>query len=524
MSASDRETPARGAPSPHAPIDPRRRSFLALALAAGVAPGIVACAHLRTWKSDPFALGIASGCPRPDGIVLWTRIAPGADPGAREPVGWELAADEGFRDVVRRGSELADADAAHSVHVEVRGLDPSRWYWYRFAAGDARSAVGRTRTAPAPGREEPLSFAIASCQRYDDGHYAAWRHLADEAPGLVVFLGDYVYESAPRKDRVRTHSGRGAARSLDDYRARYAQYKSDADLQRIHASAPWILTWDDHEVQNDYASDRGQDLAPDFLARRAAAYRAWWEHMPMPPSMRPEGPDLRVHDRYDWGALARFHVLDDRQYRDAHACPPPGRGGSTTVDVADCPDLLRADRTILGRAQERWLEEGLAQRDVRWNLIAQQTLMAPFTWAKDGRYWTDGWAGYPAARDRLFDAIVEREVANPVVLSGDVHCNYVCDLRRRVDDPPGAVIASEFCGTSISSAGLPQARVAAALPLNPHVKYGRSDERGYVALKLDRSRIEASLRVVSDVEDPNATIRTSARFVVEAGRPGPQPG
>jgi len=524
VSASDRETPARGAPSPHDPIDPRRRSFLALALAAGVAPGFVACAHLRTWKSDPFALGIASGCPRPDGIVLWTRIAPGADPGAREPVGWELAADEGFRDVVRSGSEFADADAAHSVHVEVRGLDPSRWYWYRFAAGDARSAVGRTRTAPAPGREEPLSFAIASCQRYDDGHYAAWRHLADEAPGLVVFLGDYVYESAPRKDRVRTHSGRGAARSLDDYRARYAQYKSDADLQRIHASAPWILTWDDHEVQNDYANDRGQDLAPDFLARRAAAYRAWWEHMPMPPSMRPDGPDLRVHDRYDWGALARFHVLDDRQYRDAHACPPPGRGGSTTVDVADCPDLLRADRKILGRAQERWLEEGLAQRDVRWNLIAQQTLMAPFTWTKEGRYWTDGWAGYSAARDRLFDAIVERKVANPVVLSGDVHCNYVCDLRRRVDDPPGAVIASEFCGTSISSAGLPQARVAAALPLNPHVRYGRSDERGYVALWLDRSRVEASLRVVSDVEDPNATIRTSARFVVEAGRPGPQPG
>ncbi len=511
-------------PPPHDPIDPRRRDLLALALAAGVAPAFVACAHRRTWKSDPFAFGVASGCPRPDSVVLWTRLATAAEPGAREQVGWELATDEGFRNVVRRGTEVVDADAAHRVHVQASGLEPSRWYWDRFPAGREASAAGRTRTAPAPGREEALAFAIASCQRYDDGLYAAWRHLADEAPDLVVFLGDYIYESAPRKDRVRTHSGTGAAKTLDDYRARYAQYKSDADLQRIHASAPWILTWDDHEVQNDYANDRGQDLAPDFLARRAAAYRAWWEHMPMPPSMRPLGPDLRVHDRYDWGTLARFHVLDDRQYRDAHACPPAGRGGSTTVNVADCPDFLRADRTILGSAQERWLEDGLAQRDVRWNLIAQQTLMAPFTWTTEGRYWTDGWAGYPAARDRLFDALVARKVANPVVLSGDVHCNYVCDIKRRVDDPPGAVIASEFCGTSIASTGLPQSRVAAALPLNPHVRYGRSDERGSVALKVDASRLDASLRVVSDVEDPNATIRTAARFSVESGRPGPQPG
>jgi alkaline phosphatase D len=511
-------------PPLHDPVDPQRRGLLALALAAGVAPAFVACAHLRTWKSDPFALGVASGCPRPDSVVLWTRLAPAAEPGAREQVGWELAIDEGFRNVVRRGTEVVDGDVAHSVHVQASGLEPSRWYWYRFTAGGEASVPGRTRTAPAPGREETLAFAIASCQRYDDGHYAAWRHLADEAPDLVVFLGDYIYESAPRKDRVRTHSGSGAAKTLDDYRARYAQYKSDADLRRIHASAPWILTWDDHEVQNDYANDRGQDLAPDFLARRAAAYRAWWEHMPMPPSMRPVGPDLRIHDRYDWGALARFHVLDGRQYRDVHACPPGGRGGSTTVNVADCPDLLRADRTLLGSAQERWLEDGLAHRDVRWNLIAQQTLMAHFTWTKEGRYWTDGWAGYPAARDRLLDAIVARKVANPVVLSGDVHCNYVCDIKRRVDDPPGAVIASEFCGTSIASAGLPQHRVAAALPLNPHVRYGRSDERGYVALKLGASRLDASLRVVSDVEDPNSTIRTSARFSVESGRPGPQPG
>ena len=238
--------------------------------------------------------------------------------------------------------------------------------------------------------------------------------------------------------------------------------------------------------------------------------------------MKPRDASLRVYDRYDWGALARFHVLDDRQYRDHHACPPPNRGGSTTVDLADCPELARADRTILGRDQERWLAEGLAQRDARWNFIAQQTLMAPFTWTKEGRHWTDGWAGYPGARDRLLDAIVEQRARDTVVLSGDVHCNYVCDLKRRVDDPPGAVIATELCGTSIASSGFTRERVAAALPLNPHIKHARPDERGYVAIKAGATRLDATLRVVSDVLDPNATVRTQARFTVEAGRPGAQ--
>ena len=509
----------REAPLP----DPRRRGLLALALAAGVAPAKVGCASVRAWPADPFALGVASGCPRPESVVLWTRLAPAAAPAAIETVAWEVATDASFRDVVRRGQETALAGDGHSVHAEVAGLEPARWYWYRFTAGDARSEAGRTRTAPSRGSEAPLAFAIASCQRWDDGHYAAWRHLADEAPDLVVFLGDYIYESAPRPNRVRMHVGDGPARTLDEYRARYAQYRSDANLRRAHAVAPWIVTWDDHEVQNDYASDRGEDLSPAFLARRAAAYQAWWEHMPVPRAMKPSDAALRVHDRYDWGSLARFHVLDDRQYRDYHACPRPGRAGSTTVDLAECPELARADRTLLGRDQERWLADGLAQRGARWNLIAQQTLVAPFTWTKEGRHWTDGWSGYPGARERLLDAIVERRASDTVVLSGDVHCNYVCDLKRRVDDPPDRVIASEFCGTSISSSGFTVERLAPALPLNPHIRYARPDERGYVALEVGATRVDASLRVVSDVLDPNASIRTAARFAVEAGRPGPQP-
>jgi alkaline phosphatase D len=500
-------------------ISLNRRHLLAAALAAGAAPSLVACANLGS-PEPCFSLGVASGTPRPDSIVLWTRLSPEAHPARVVEVRWELATDESFRHVVRSGVDHAEADWGHSVHVQVGGLEPARWYWYRFTALGQVSPVGRTRTAPAAGSLDPVAFAIASCQRWDHGHYAAWRHLADESPDLVLFLGDYIYEYGPVPGGVRTHQGLVDTRTLAQYRARYAQYKGDPDLQRAHASAPWVVTWDDHEVQNDYAADQGPFFAPAFLERRARAYQAWWEHMPLPLSTRPTGPGLQVFDRCDWGALARFHVLDNRQYRDPQACPPPGRGGGNTVDVGRCPDLVRPERTYLGATQERWLGDGLARGGVRWNFIAQQTLVAPFTWRPDGdRLWTDGWSGYPGARTRLLDQLAQPGVENPVVLGGDTHTHYVCDLHRR-GDPAAPVIATEFCGTSISSRGRSQAQLDAALPWNPHVHYGRRDERGYVAFRLAPGRLDARLRVVSDAADPRATVRTAATFHVESGQAG----
>lgn len=500
--------------------DRSRRSLLSLVLGSGAAPGLVACSHLGS-PSPCFGLGVASGCPRADSVVLWTRLSPDARPTGREPVRWELAEDEAFRRVVQRGDTFAEAAWGHSVHLQPGGLVPGRWYWYRFFAMGQVSPVGRTRTAPAPGSLAPLHFAIGSCQRWDHGHYAAWRHLADEAPDLVVFLGDYIYEYPSLPGAVRRHEGLVGTHTLAQYRARYAQYKSDPDLQRIHASAPWLVTWDDHEVQNDYAGEHSPVLNARFLQRRAHAYRAWWEHMPLPPATRPRAAGLQVHERFDWGALARFHVLDNRQYRDPQACPAPGFGGGSTVDLADCPALAHPDRSLLGATQERWLAAGLAGSSARWDLIAQQALMAPFTWRADApRHWTDGWSGYPAARQRLLDSLVANRVANPVVLGGDAHANYVCDLHQRADDPASPVVASEFCGTSISSRGRSQARLEEALPWNPHVRYGRTDERGYVAFRLEPERLEARLQVVSDARDPAATVRTAARFEVAAGRPG----
>jgi alkaline phosphatase D len=496
-----------------------RRALLAGVLAAGVAP-----AWLRQASAaEPrFALGVASGFPRPDGMVLWTRLT-GTELPPRVEVRWELAHDEGFRDIALQGSDWAVAEEAHSLHVEPLGLAPGRWYWYRFTALGDRSAAGRTRTAPATDALSTLDFAIASCQRYDVGHYAAWRQVASEPLDLVMFLGDYIYEYASRPDALRRHEG-GVAITLADYRARYAQYKADPLLQAAHAACPWLFIWDDHEVENDHAGGHSLSGDADFARRRAAAYQAWWEHLPLPRALRPTGVEARIYGAHDWGRLARILTVDGRQFRDPQACTPEGRGSAATVNRQDCAALADPRRTLLGARQESWLAS--AWDTARpWNLLAQTTLMARFSWTdpagpEGGRYWTDGWDGYAPCRARLLNGLAERRVRGAVVLGGDVHSHYVADLKQDFDDPRSPVLASEFCGSSITSLALPQERVDAARPFNPHIHLGRSDQRGYMAFHLDARRLEARVMAVDDARDLNSAVRVSARFVVDPTRPG----
>jgi len=502
-----------------------RRRVLNLSLATALAPAFVR--HAMAADTPRFALGIASGHPRADRLVLWTRLT-GEPLPERVDVRWELADDEAFKNIAASGTEVAEAAWAHSVHAEPTGLQPARWYWYRFSALGQQSAVGRTRTAPAPDAEvSALRFTIASCQRWDHGHYAAWRHMATQDLDLVLFLGDYIYEYASPPLAVRLHDG-PMARTLDQYRARYAQYKADPALQAAHAMAPWLAVWDDHEVENDYAADTPQTPDPFFNQRRAAATQAYWEHMPFPKAMRPRGTEMRLFDRCDWGTLARIHALDDRQYRDVQVCPKPGRHGSNTVPLKDCPDLLDPKRTLLGAEQERWLAQGWDEKRP-WNLLAQQTLMARFSWSDPtstvnpgGTYWTDGWDGYAPARKRLLSTVAERKLPNVVVLGGDVHSHYVADLKADYDDAKSTVIATEFCGSSITSHGLAQERINAALPLNPHVHYGRGDQRGYIGFTLTAKRLDASLFAVANPNDAASAVSVAARFSVEAGKPGAQ--
>ena len=514
---------------------PSRRAFLlraaSLGAACALAPGR---ALAQRFDRDPFALGVASGYPHSGGMTLWTRLAPlpmesggGMSPAAAE-VRWEVAADEGFRRIETSGKAVAAAAWAHSVHIDVNGLQPARPYWYRFRAGDAVSPVGRTATAPAADAAAArLRFAFASCQQYEQGWFVAYRHMAREDLDLVVHLGDYIYESSWGRNPVRSH-GSGQPYTLDEYRARHALYKTDEDLRAAHAAFPWIVTWDDHEVQNDYANERSQDLdQPEaFLARRAAAYQAYYEHMPLPAWARPRGPAMRLHTTLDFGSLASFYVLDDRQYRSHQACPPQGRGGSTVVREEDCPQRLDPALSLLGAAQEQWLAQSFGRSRAGWNIVAQQTLMA----RADRRpgpgadYWTDGWDGYPRARERLLASMTQQRLRNPVVISGDVHMSAVCDLKTNFDDPRSPIVATEIAGPSITSQGPSVNRVEALLRENPHIRFANGARRGYAMLDITPSLCVARLRTVTNAADRTSDVRTLASFGIDDGKAGAQRG
>ena len=512
---------------------PSRRNFLrnAAGLAAAALPLPRLLAQPR-FTENPFTLGVASGYPTLDGMVLWTRLAPqplagGGMPQAAVEVGWEVASDEAFHRIVRRGIEVAAPEWAHSVHVEVTGLMPARDYFYRFHAAGITSSTGRTRTAPAADAAvERMRFAFGSCQQYEQGYFAAYRHMAQEELDLVVHLGDYIYESSWGRSHVRKHDA-GEPVELEGYRNRYALYKSDRDLQAAHAAFPWVVTWDDHEVQNDYANDRSQTLnaRDEFLLRRAAAYQAYYEHMPLPRRMRPRGPDAMIYSRLNYGGLAVFHVVDDRQYRSYQVCTRPGRGGSNVVRADDCKERLDPQLTLLGAAQEQWLHDGLAANTGRWNVIAQQTLMAQVdrTVGVGQSFWTDGWDGYPKARERLLKFIEGKRVANPVVLSGDVHTFAVADLKSDFDQPGLPVIATEFCGGSITSQGPTQKQTQAWQAENPHIAYANGTRHGYVAMELTAQRCVARMRAVNE-KTPDSPVYTLAAWTVENGRPGARRG
>lgn len=510
-----------------------RRTFLAQSAALAALPWIGTRAEgspLRSpaFANDPFTLGVASGDPDSSGMVLWTRLAPaplephGGMPPAPVAVRWELSNDEGFRDVVRSGTAIATPQLAHSVHVEVAGLPPDRWYWYRFRAGDAASPVGRTRTMPAADAlPEKLRFAFASCQHYETGYFTAYQHMAQDQLDLVVHLGDYIYEGGPTKNKVRTHSGSGEINTLEDYRARHAQYRTDPLLSAMHAQCPWLVTWDDHEVENNYAGPIAQDPKDDpvaWLERRANAYQAYYEAMPLRRRSLPSGPHMQLYRRSTFGRLADFLVLDTRQYRTDQ---PNGDKASDLNDAA-----LNPANTLLGERQNGWVKASLLESESTWNVLAQQVMMALVdrTPGDERKYSMDQWPAAYHERVELMRWIAERQVSNPVVLTGDIHCNWVNDLRvddRQADTP---IVATEFVGTSITSGGNGQigTKVMESLQAeNAGVRFF-NPQRGYVRCDVTPGRWQSDYVVVEDVLKPGEPAITRASFVVENGKPGAQ--
>ncbi len=508
-----------------------RRAFLQTAAGSIAWPMLstAASAFVRrraVAKNDPFTLGVASGDPTPDGFVLWTRLAPQPleNGGGMQPeniqVRWEVAEDDGFAKVVAHGTAVATPELAHSVHVEVPGLEANRWYHYRFHAGDATSPVGRARTAPrADDIAQKLRFAFASCSHWESGLFTAYQHMAKEELDLVAHLGDYIYEGAAKSGAVRKHNS-PEIMTLDDYRNRHALYKTDEHLQAAHQLCPWLVTWDDHEFENNCAGDISEDSAvkpKDFLKRRVGAYQAYYEHMPLRAAQLPKGPNMKLYRRVGFGRLAEFAILDTRQYRSDQ---PNGDGNKPPSAASDDPR-----QTLLGKTQENWLYETLDASPAKWNVLTQQVMMARADRATGEAvtHSMDQWPGYEANRQRVLKHFAGKPSLNPVVITGDIHSNWVNDLQVKEQDRKSPVVGTEFVGTSISSGGngKPNQGTPSQMVENPFVRYW-SAERGYVSCEVTPERWTSHYRAVPEIAKPGGAVITRKTFVVENGRPGAQ--
>jgi len=483
----------------------------------------------------PFSLGVASGDPAPDGFVIWTKIAPkplersGGMPKRPVEVEWSVAADERMRQVEQKGAAIAHPELGHAVHVEIAGLQPARDYFYQFTVGGERSRVGRARTLPPFGASvAQLRFGVAGCQRYEDGYFTAFRHLAAERFDFVFHYGDYIYERRVMRPSeralpvVRVMPGDpDECYTLDDYRHRYSLHQVDSDLQAAHASAPFVMSYDDHEVDNDWAGDTTEEKTPPelFLLRRAAAFQAWYEHLPLRRAQMPRGPDILAYRRLAIGDLLSMNVLDTRLYRSPQACADGPRVR------ANCAEAFEANRTVLGEKQERWLYDGFRSAKARWTLLAQQVIMMRNDRDPDPNVFApslDKWDGAVAARDRLFTAIENTKLSNLVVVTGDIHRNWAGELKKNFADEKSATLGVEFVATSISSVGDGfdiNDNFKALLQQEPHIKFFNS-QRGYVRHVVTPDRWQADFQVLDKVSVPDGRLSTRKSFVLENGKPG----
>ncbi|RYD36782.1 MAG: alkaline phosphatase, partial [Verrucomicrobiaceae bacterium] len=478
----------------------------------------------------PFTLGVASGDPSADGFVLWTRLAPKPMEGGgmKEEsvwVDWQVAEDEGMSRIVASGREAAHADWAHSVHVEVANLKPDRWYWYQFKAGGEASPKARTRTLASPDQAadqtSTLRMAFASCQHWEAGHYTAYEHMLRENPDVVIHLGDYIYEGRGREGQLRRHVG-DEPMDLVSYRNRHAQYKTDPALQAMHQAAPWIVTWDDHEVENNYAGpipeEKAHSTPEAFLRRRAAAYQAYYEHMPLRAACVPKGPDMKLYRTVRHGRLVDFHVLDTRQYRTDQPY-----GGERAFPG---PEVMNPDGTLLGKTQREWLYSQMKTSPATWNVLAQQVMMARVDRAAgpDVACAMDQWPAYEVERRAVLRAFQELKVSNPVVITGDIHTHWANDLLTDFDNLESRTVASELVCSSISSKGDGEAKPKfqdSMLRENPFVKYF-SDRRGYVSCTIGPKIWRTDFRTVDYVSRPGAPLVTPVSYILESGRAGLQ--
>lgn len=457
--------------------------------------------------SYPFTLGVASGDPDAASVLLWTHVDRPPDGPVELTV--EVAADESFDEVRTTRTLAADPAAAMTARVVVDGLDPDTRYWYRFTLDGHQTPPARTRTAPAQGQmpDEALTVGHLSCMRFSAGYWTALDDLAAVAPDLVVHCGDYIYET-DRAD-VRPVDAPSPT-DLGGYRDIWMRYKRERPLQAAHAVAPWLVVWDDHEVDDNYQGNTPSD--PDdtggFLELRAAAYRAWWEFTPtrLPP---PDGPSLRIHRTVDWGDLTRFVLLDTRQYRDDQPC-----GDGDIGARCDATETV----TMLGAEQEDWFAEQAPGHRATWTTVVQQVVLHQWRALPGNTAWNlDQWDGYTGARRRLLDVLAD--APDPIVLTGDVHSSWVSDLLADFDDDSSAPMGVEFVGPGVSSTIPTQLRAAASLVelASGHIAWSETTRRGWVLHTVTADEWNAEYRLVEDADEPESDITVETTWTVRAG-------
>lgn len=509
-----------------------RRNFLAAAAVTGLAaPGILkAQGFLRDY---PFQLGVAAGDPASDGFVIWTRLAPeplalhGGMPRVNVPVDWEVASDGAFRNIVAKGTELARPELAHSVHVELSGLQPNRPYYYRFIAAGERSLRGRARTLPAIGsRVDALKFGVAGCQHYEAGYFGAYRHMAKEDLAFIYHYGDFIYEYSsdytyvdglPARP-VRKHAFR-SLHDVNEFRLAYAQQLTDVDLQAARSVHAFLSSFDDHEIINDWVgltanwkmgleTNDPDAASPEvFALKKQAAMQAWYEHMPVRRSLLPRNGMVALHREFRVGDLLSMQLLDTRQYRDDQPCQDGFKPA--------CPDVYAKNAQVLGQQQEAWLAEKMKQGGQIWNSLAQQVTMMSldrrrFPDEKEKILNLDSWAAYEAPRERMLQRMAGLD--NCVVLTGDEHQAFCGDLVLK-----DKVVGAEFVATSISSGGDGSDKRNGTdqwLARNPELKFA-NDQRGYMVCDINREAWQTHYHVVDKVTTPTNNLSTRATALVD---------
>jgi alkaline phosphatase D len=477
----------------------------------------------------PFTLGVAAGSPRPGGFVAWTRLAPNPDcydpdtPGGMSgpdiPVLCIVATDYGMEQLVATVQTWAEADFAYSVHCVVDGLSSASTYYYQSTT-EHTSPVGCAKTLPKHNQTlDHLKLAVTCCANYEFGYFSAYRHAAEEGPHFCLLLGDFIYDFIEKNNPiVRHHSEGREPKTLAQYRNRHAQYRTDPDLQKIMATCPVIVAWDDHDVDNNYANRWSVDFdsPTTFLARRAVAYQAFYEHMPMRPmGATPLGPAVRIYDKIAFGNLATIYLLDTRQYRSPPACNAPNRTSGSLVSAATCPSYADPARTMLGLEQEIWLDKAMSSENANWDVIAQSQMVARYL--RGGRVSTDDWGGYPEARRRLLSGAAQRS-QNLMVLGGDIHAFFANNLKVKPSIVTDPIVGTEFLCSAISA---PLAKNYAEFRReNPTTKFHSADKHGYTIVDLTADEANITFRAISDARDQNATVSTLKEFKVLAGNPG----